>query len=62
MHRKIATMDSSKKSARVKTTAKKTTLKKKTTSGKHQKRRAIKRRVGNVSQTTHICDDDKVQF
>ena len=58
MHRKIATMDSSRKSTRVKTTAKKTALKKKTSSGKQSR----KRRVGNVSQTTHICDDDKVQI
>ena len=37
MHRKIATIDSSKKSARVKTIAKKTTLKKKTSSSKQPK-------------------------
>ena len=40
MHRKIATMDSSRKSTRVKTTAKKTTLKKKTTSGKQSKKKS----------------------
>jgi hypothetical protein len=37
MHRKIATIDSSKKSARVKTTAKKTTRNKKTSSSKSKK-------------------------
>ena len=37
MHRKIATIDSSKKSARVKTTAKKTTRNKKTSSNKSKK-------------------------
>ena len=40
MHRKIATMDSSKKSARVNTTAKKTTLKKKTSSSKQSKKKS----------------------
>ena len=40
MHRKIATIDSSKKSARVKTTAKKTTLKKKTSSSKQPKKKS----------------------
>ena len=39
MHRKIATMDSSRKSTRVKTTAKKTALKKKTSSGKQSKKK-----------------------
>ena len=38
MHRKIASIDSSKKSARVKTTAKKTTLKKKASSSKKSKK------------------------
>ena len=50
MHRKIATMDSSKKSARVKTTAKKTTRNKKTSSSIKSKRRVVKRRVENVSK------------
>ena len=40
MHRKIATIDNSKKSARVKTTAKKTTLKKKTSSSKQSKKKS----------------------
>ena len=40
MHRKIATMDSSKKSERVNTTAKKTTLKKKTSSSKQSKKKS----------------------
>ena len=40
MHRKIATMDSSKKSARVNTIAKKTTLKKKTSSSKQSKKKS----------------------
>ena len=40
MHRKIATIDSSGKSTRVKTTAKKTTLKKKTSSGKQSKKKS----------------------
>ena len=38
MHRKIATIDSSKKSARVKTTAKNTTLRKKTSISKQVKK------------------------
>jgi chromosome segregation ATPase len=37
MHRKIATLDSSRKSTRVKTTAKKTTLKKKSTRSRKSK-------------------------
>ena len=40
MHRKIATMDSSKKSERVNITAKKTTLKKKTSSSKQSKKKS----------------------
>ena len=40
MHRKIATIDSSKKSARVKTIAKKTTPKKKTSSSKQSKKKS----------------------
>ena len=40
MHRKIATIDSSKKSARVNTIAKKTTLKKKTSSSKQSKKKS----------------------
>ena len=40
MHRKIATMDSSKKSKRVNITAKKTTLKKKTSSSKQSKKKS----------------------
>ena len=40
MHRKIATMDSSKKPARVNTTAKKATLKKKTSSSKQSKKKS----------------------
>ena len=40
MHRKIATMDSSKKSERVNPTAKKTTLKKKTSSSKQSKKKS----------------------
>ena len=40
MHRKIATMESSKKSARVNITAKKTTLKKKTSSSKQSKKKS----------------------
>ena len=40
MHRKIATIDSSKKSARVKTIAKKTTRKKKTSSSKQSKKKS----------------------
>jgi hypothetical protein len=40
LHRKIATIDSSKKSARVKTIAKKTTLKKKTSSSKQSKKKS----------------------
>jgi hypothetical protein len=39
MHRKIATIDSSKKPSRVKTTAKKTTLKKKASSSKKSKKK-----------------------
>jgi hypothetical protein len=39
MHRKIATIDSSRKSTRVKTTAKKTTLKKKASSSKKLKKK-----------------------
>ena len=39
LHRKIATIDSSKKSARVKTIAKKTTLKKKTSSSNQPKKK-----------------------
>jgi hypothetical protein len=39
MHKKIASIDSSKKSARVKKTAKKTTLKKKTSSSKQSKKK-----------------------
>ena len=44
MHRKIATIDSSKKSARVKTTAKKTTLKKKTSSSKQSKKKSSQKK------------------
>ena len=44
MHRKIATIDNSKKSAKVKTTAKKTTLKKKTPSSKQSKKRAVQKK------------------
>ena len=40
MHRKIATIDSSKKSARVKTTAKKTIRNKKTSSSKKSKKKS----------------------
>ena len=40
MHRKIASMDSSNKSAKVKTTAKKTTLKKKTSSNSKSKKKS----------------------
>jgi predicted phage tail protein len=40
MHRKIASIDSSKKSAKVKTTAKKTTLKKKTSSNSKSKKKS----------------------
>ena len=40
MHRKIATIDSSRKSTRVKTTAKKTTLKKKISSSKQSKKKS----------------------
>ena len=40
MHRKIATIDSSKKSAKVKTTAKKTTRNKKTSSSKKSKKKS----------------------
>ena len=40
MHRKIATIDSSKKSARVKTTAKKTTRNKKTSSSSKSKKKS----------------------
>src|SRR6476619_2335085 len=40
MHRKIASIDSSKKSAKVKTTAKKTTLKKKTSSNSRSKKKS----------------------
>ena len=40
MHRKIATMDNSKKSERVNPTAKKTTLKKKTSSSKQSKKKS----------------------
>jgi hypothetical protein len=40
MHRKIATLDSSKKSARVKTTAKKTTRNNKTSSSKKSKKKS----------------------
>jgi hypothetical protein len=40
MHRKIATIDSSKKSARVKTTAKKTTRNKKTSTNKKSKKKS----------------------
>ena len=40
MHRKIATIDSSKKSERVNITAKKTTLKKKTSSSKQSKKKS----------------------
>ena len=50
MHRKIATIDSSKKSARVKTMAKKITRNKKNLVVRSQKRRVVKRRVENVSQ------------
>ena len=39
MHRKIATIDSSRKSTRVKTTGKKTTLKKKASSSKKSKKK-----------------------
>ena len=50
MHRKIATIDSSRKSAKVKTTARKTsTRNKKTSSIGSQKRKVVKGRVGNVS-------------
>ena len=44
MHRKIATIDSSKKSARVKTIAKKTTLKKKTSSSKQSKKKSSQKK------------------
>ena len=40
IHRKIATIDSSKKSERVNITAKKTTLKKKTSSSKQSKKKS----------------------
>ena len=51
MHRKIATIDSSKKSTRAKTNTKKTTRDKKTSSSiEGQKRRVVKTRVENVSQ------------
>jgi hypothetical protein len=44
MHRKIASIDSSKKSARVKTTAKKTTLKKKTSSSNQSKKKGSQKK------------------
>jgi hypothetical protein len=44
MHRKIATIDSSKKSARVKTTAKKTTRNKKTSSSKKSKKKSSQKK------------------
>ena len=57
MHRKIASIDSSKKFARVKTTAKKTSSIKKTSSSKKgQKRRVVKRKVNKKLGTTKISD------
>ena len=44
MHRKIATIDSSKKSARVKIIAKKTILKKKTSSSKQSKKKSSQKK------------------
>ena len=44
MHRKIATIDSSKKSTRVKTTAKKTTRNKKTSSSKKSKKKSSQKK------------------
>ena len=44
MHRKIATIDSSKKSARLKTIAKKTTLKKKTSSSRQSKKKSSQKK------------------
>ena len=44
MHRKIATIDNSKKSARVKTTAKKTTRNKKTSSSKKSKKKSSQKK------------------
>ena len=44
MHRKIATIDSSKKSTRVKTTAKKTTHNKKTSSSKQSKKKSSQKK------------------
>lgn len=46
LHRKIATIDSSKKSPRVKTIAKKTTLKKKTSSSKQPKKKNSQKKSG----------------
>ncbi|MGC2427300.1 MAG: hypothetical protein WA421_09705 [Nitrososphaeraceae archaeon] len=43
MHRKIATMDSSKKSERVNPTAKKTTLKKTSSSKQSKKKSSLKK-------------------
>jgi hypothetical protein len=44
MHRKIATLDNSKKSTRVKTTAKKTSLKKKGSSSKQSKKKSSQKK------------------
>ena len=44
MHRKIATIDSSKKSAKVKTTAKKTTRNKKTSSSRRSKMKSSQKK------------------
>ena len=49
MHRKIASIDSSKKSAKVKTTARKTSTGKKTPSNRKSKKKSSQRKRGNVS-------------
>ena len=59
MHRKIATIDNSKKSARVKTIAKKTTLKKKTSSSKQSKKKSSQK---NVKEEQSKQEQETVDF
>ena len=56
MHRKIATIDSSKKSTRVKTTAKKTTRNKKTSSSKKSKKKSSQKKGKQKLRTTKVFE------